>query len=180
MSTTRRTPRLSSTGAETDVTRVRKIVAGGQTGADRAALDWAIAHGVPHGGWCPRGRRADDGRIAEYYALTETPRRAYVQRTEWNVRDSDGTLLVTLDPKLRAGSKRTAEFAKQYRRPCLHVSQTEPFAACAEAVRRFLREQRITVLNVAGPRASEAPQVGEFVGALLDAAWDSGDIASGG
>jgi hypothetical protein len=159
---------------------VRKIVTGGQTGADRAALDWAIAHRVRHGGWCPRGRRADDGRIPVHYALTETPRRAYVQRTEWNVRDSDGTLLVTLDPKLRAGSRRTAEFAKLYRRPYLHVSHTEPFAACVDAVQRFLRDERITVLNVAGPRASEAPQVGEFVGALLDAAWNSGDIAPGG
>jgi hypothetical protein len=88
----------------------------------------------------------------------------------------DGTLLVTVDPKPRAGSKRTAEFAKQHRRPCLHVSRTERFTVCAEAVRRFLCEQRITVLNVAGPRASEAPQVGEFVGALLDAAWNAGDI----
>jgi len=144
---------------DAEIFRVRKIVAGGQTGADRAALDWAIAHRVPHGGWCPRGRRADDGRIATYYALTETPRRAYIQRTEWNVRDSDGTLLVTVDPKLRAGSKRTAEFAKKLHRPFLHISHTEPFSDCADAVRRFLRERPIAVLNVAGPRESDAPGI---------------------
>jgi Circularly permutated YpsA SLOG family len=161
-----------------NVAPVRKIIAGGQTGADRAALDWAIAHGVPHGGWCPRGRRADDGSIAADYALTETPRRAYAQRTEWNVRDSDGTLLVTLDPKLRAGSKRTAEFAKEYHRPCLHVSHTHPFPACAAAVREFLRAHAIAVLNVAGPRESDAPGIGEFVRALLDAAWESGDVGA--
>jgi hypothetical protein len=169
----------SPIGTEPEEPRVRKIVAGGQTGVDRAALDWAIAHGVPHGGWCPRGRRADDGRIAPHYALTETPRRAYAQRTEWNVRDSDGTLLVTIDMKLRGGSRRTAEFARELHRPFLHVSQTVPFADCVEVVRQFVREQRIAVLNVAGSRASEEPQAGEFVVALLDAAWQSGDIAPG-
>ena len=70
-----------------------RIVSGGQTGADRAALDWAIERGIPHGGWCPRGRRAEDGRIDRRYALRETPAHDYQQRTRWNVRDSDGTLI---------------------------------------------------------------------------------------
>ena len=72
-----------------------KIVSGGQTGADRAALDWAIDHGTAHGGWCPRGRRAEDGAIPARYLLNETPSARYEERTEWNVRDSDGTVIPT-------------------------------------------------------------------------------------
>ena len=72
-----------------------KIISGGQTGADRAALDVAIWHGFPHGGWCPNGRRAEDGCLAPQYLLEETPARNYLNRTEWNVRDSDGTLIFT-------------------------------------------------------------------------------------
>lgn len=70
-----------------------KIVSGGQTGADRAALDWALAHGVPCGGWCPKGRKAEDGPIDLKYPLKETPSSSYIQRTEWNVRDSDATVV---------------------------------------------------------------------------------------
>lgn len=66
---------------------VIRIVSGGQTGADRAALDWAIANNVPHGGWCPKGRKAEDGAIPAHYALKETPSASYLQRTEWNMRD---------------------------------------------------------------------------------------------
>ncbi|MCB1984487.1 MAG: hypothetical protein KDF49_03580, partial [Nitrosomonas sp.] len=67
----------------------KKIMSGGQTGADRAALDWAIAHNVSHGGWCPAGRRAEDGVIPSHYDLQETDSKEYKQRTKWNVRDSD-------------------------------------------------------------------------------------------
>jgi len=76
---------------------VQRIVSGGQTGADRAALDWAIENGIEHGGWCPHGRRAEDGHIEAHYQLRETPFSKYVQRSEWNVRDSDGTLSGTID-----------------------------------------------------------------------------------
>ena len=76
---------------------LERIVSGGQTGADRAALDIAIRHGITHGGWCPKGRRAEDGPISCQYALTETPSEQYIQRTEWNVRDSDGTVVFTLN-----------------------------------------------------------------------------------
>ena len=75
-----------------------KIVSGGQTGADRAALDWALRHNVECGGWCPKGRKAEDGPIDPKYPLKETPSAAYLQRTEWNVRDSDATVLFSIEP----------------------------------------------------------------------------------
>ena len=85
-----------------------KIVSGGQTGADRAALDWAMAHGVPHGGWCPAGRLAEDGVIDMRYSLKETPQPEYLQRTEWNVRDSDATLIVSCAAELARSSSWSA------------------------------------------------------------------------
>src|SRR5436189_4749506 len=90
---------------------VEKIISGGQTGADRAALDFALAHGLAHGGWCPRGRLAEDGALEERYELRETPDAEYAQRTEWNVRDSDGTVIFSIAAGLTGGSKLTAEFA---------------------------------------------------------------------
>lgn len=92
---------------------VMKIISGGQTGADRAALDFALTLGIPHGGWCPRGRLAEDGPVPERYILSETPTRAYAVRTEWNVRDSDGTVIFTLGwPPLSGGSLKTWKFAE--------------------------------------------------------------------
>jgi len=90
---------------------IPKIVSGGQTGADRAALDWALAHGVECGGWCPKRRKAEDGPIDPKYPLKETPSVSYVQGTEWNVLDSDATVLFPILPTLSGGSKRTMEFA---------------------------------------------------------------------
>src|SRR6187200_1547206 len=102
---------------------VEKIISGGQTGADRAALDFAIEHDIPHGGWCPRGRLAEDGKIEAGYELKETPDVYYPQRTEWNVRDSDGTVIFTIARRLTGGSALTRELAVEYRKPCLHLSQ---------------------------------------------------------
>jgi hypothetical protein len=151
---------------------VKLIVSGGQTGADRAALDWAIAHEIPHGGWCPRGRRAEDGRIPDRYHLHPTQGTQYAQRTAWNARDSDGTVIFTIDSHLRGGSKRAVEFAREYRKPWLHLSRTMPVEACAERLCEFLLDRQISVLNVAGSRASTEPEIGEFVRAVLDAAWE--------
>jgi putative molybdenum carrier protein len=150
---------------------VVRIVSGGQTGADRAALDWAIAHGVPHGGWCPRGRKAEDGMIAREYQLMETPSDDYVQRTEWNVRDSDGTVILSLSETLTGGSRKTAEIARQYGRPWLHLSRGASGADAGERLRRFVEEHRIRVLNVAGPRASTEPAVRGFVSETLEQAF---------
>jgi hypothetical protein len=146
-------------------------VSGGQTGADRAALDWAIEQGVPHGGWCPRGRLAEDGPIPRRYALDETPSEAYVVRTEWNVRDSDGTVVLSLGAGLSGGSLRTAELARDRGKPCLHLSRSGDGAVAGERLRDFVRAHGIRVLNVAGPRASSEPGVGAFVRDTLTQAF---------
>ena len=148
-----------------------KIVSGGQTGADRAALDWAIARALPHGGWCPRGRKAEDGTIAAAYRLTETPSDSYMQRTEWNVRDSDGTAILSLSPTLTGGSRLTVELAQQHGKPWLHLSKDASKGNSGERLRRFVQEHHIRVLNVAGPRASTEAAIGEFVRSTLDLAF---------
>jgi hypothetical protein len=99
-----------------------KIVSGGQTGPDRAALDVAIAVGLDHGGWRPKHRNAEDGRIDPRYQLKETPASSYVQRTEWNFRDSDGTVIFTLADQLSGGGRKTADFAAGCRKPWLHLA----------------------------------------------------------
>src|SRR3954447_24734792 len=99
------------------------IVSGGQTGADRAALNWAIRHEVSHGGWIPKGRLAEDGRVPSRFQMRETPTQILTQRTDWNVRDSDGTVIFSIRPKLGRGSKRTREIAKRKRKPCLVLSR---------------------------------------------------------
>jgi hypothetical protein len=144
------------------------IISGGQTGVDRAALDWAIANGIPHGGWCPKYRLAEDGCIPVKYKLKEMDGTTYADRTEQNVRDSDGTLIISMDARLVGGSKLTAEFARKHRKPLLHVSKADlfPWALVAE----FIRENKIRRLNVGGPRASTEPHVSRFVTTLLDAA----------
>jgi len=157
-------------GAPTGGDALLKIVSGGQTGADRAALDWAIDQGVEHGGWCPRGRRAEDGVIPPRYHLTETPSERYEERTEWNVRDSDGTVILTLSATLSGGSLRTAEMARTLGKPCLHLSALGDGDAAAEKLRRFVGDHAIRVLNVAGPRASGEPVVDHFVRTTLGAA----------
>ena len=146
-----------------------KIISGGQTGADRAALDWALAHNVECGGWCPKGRKAEDGPIDPKYPLKETPSVSYVQRTEWNVRDSDATILFSIEPTLTGGSKKTVEFANAHKKPCLHLCAGRE--AAAEKLRAFVEEHGVKVLNVAGPRASKEPGVGEFVMSTLDKAF---------
>lgn len=143
-----------------------KIVSGGQSGADQAGLDWALAHGVPHGGWCPKGRRSEDGSIDERYLLRETPVANYLQRTEWNVRDSDATVIFTLAPELDGGSKRTAEFAQRLGKPCLHMRPP----VLPKYLARFLAAHQVKVLNIAGKRESSAPGIGAYVRATLDAA----------
>jgi hypothetical protein len=148
---------------------VRKIVSGGQTGADRGALDAAIDLGLDHGGYCPAGRRAEDGRVPDHYHLVETASADYAVRTERNVVESDGTLLVTHGPPQR-GSALTAELAGRHLRPFLHIDldrQTSELAIAA--IREWLCESGIRVLNVAGPRESGCVGIAQEVRCLLAA-----------
>jgi hypothetical protein len=145
---------------------VPKIVSAGQTGADWAALDWALAHGVECGGWCPKRRKAEDGPIDAKYPLKETPSVSYVQGIEWNVRDSDATVLFPILPTLSGGSKRTMEFAWKHGKPHLHLCAGNDTSA--DNLRVFFKYHDVKVLNVAGPRASTEPKVRQFVTALLD------------
>jgi hypothetical protein len=134
---------------------VRKIVSGGQTGIDRAALDAAIFLDIDHGGWCPAGRLAEDGTIPAVYQLVETESRDYAERTERNVVDSDGTLILYWR-KLSGGSLFTERMAQKHRRPCLTVDLAADLDL--ESARAWLSAHQIEVLNVAGPRASTAPE----------------------
>lgn len=152
---------------------VGKIISGGQTGADRAALDFAIGRGVPHGGWCPHTRLGEDGSIHTRYNLTETPSSGYLQRTEWNVRDSDATVIFSSAETLTGGTLRTAEYAKELRKPCLQLHRSGNPAQDAAQLLAFLHTNNVKVLNVAGPSASKDPQVAEFVHAMLEAAYFS-------
>lgn len=146
---------------------IQQIVSGGQTGADRAALDWAIAQGVRNGGWCPRGRRAEDGIIDARYCLRETLTQDYAERTERNVHDSDGTVVISIGGQLQGGSTATVDFARQHCKPHLHISGMEELDGAARRLRQFVIEHGIRVLNVAGPRTSEEPGIGEWVSRVL-------------
>ena len=143
---------------------VQKIVSGGQTGVDRAALDIALECGLACGGWCPKGRKAEDGLIDARYPLRETPSGAYEQRTEWNVRDSDGTLVLTRGP-VRGGTADTVAFATRSHKPCLIIDLDQP--AKVEASRTWVSEHQIRTLNVAGPRESKSPGIYEQAMAFL-------------
>ena len=150
---------------------LQKIISGGQTGADRAALDWAVAHpGIDHGGWCPLNRLAEDGRIDDRYLLQETPHDGYSQRTEWNVRESDATVIFSIATELTGGSLLTLELARQWKRPALHVSQKKTENP-GETLRQFVDDHFVETLNVAGPRISGEPGIGEFVRTVLDDAF---------
>ena len=146
------------------IARLEKVISGGQTGADRAALDWASNHGIPHGGWCPKGRRAEGGIIPERYCLKETPQAQYRQRTQWNVRDADGTLILTLTGQLTGGALFTRQCAERIGRPYLHVVSDDEWR---DKIKVFLEKHSIRILNVAGPRASSAPGIEQFVQEVL-------------
>ncbi len=143
---------------------VRKIVSGGQTGVDRAALDVAIYLGLEHGGWCPKGRVAEDGVIPNVYQLAETDSYDYADRTERNVIDSDGTLILFIK-ELSGGTLFTERMARKHRRPCIALDLTSsPDMHYAQI---WLSKSAIGVLNIAGPRASSAPEIIPLAEAFL-------------
>lgn len=136
-----------------------RIVSGGQSGVDRAALDVALELGVPCGGWCPAGRAAEDGPIPSRYPLRETPSAEPAQRTEWNVRDSDATLVLCRGEPA-GGTSLAVECARRAGRPFLLV---DPATDLPSAVAAWIEDGGFAELNVAGPRESEAP--GTYAGA---------------
>jgi hypothetical protein len=135
-------------------TGVLKIISGGQTGVDRAALDTAIDLGLAHGGWCPKGRKAEDGRIPDRYQLSELDGADYTARTRQNVLDSDGTLLLLLG-ELQGGSLLTWRCCQLSSQPVLIVRLQRPGPDAK--VLLWLESHHIQTLNVAGPRASKSP-----------------------
>jgi hypothetical protein len=141
-----------------------RIISGGQAGVDRAALDVAVELGIPHGGRCPRGRRAEDGPIPECYDLIETRSASYAVRTEQNVVDSDGTLILYRSV-LQGGTALTRDLASRHKRPLFLVDLERP--VFPGVVRGWIEAEAIRVLNVAGPRESQAPGIWEEAGAFL-------------
>ncbi|MCG8427252.1 MAG: putative molybdenum carrier protein [Chromatiales bacterium] len=142
----------------------RKIVSGGQSGVDRAGLDAALALNIPCGGWCPQGRKAEDGVIDQRYPLVETDSDNYSVRTAWNVRDSDGTLIFN-QGELEGGTAETVDYALQQGKPCLVVSLDQSIDI--ETVIRWINDNRIATLNIAGPRESKWPGIQQNTQAVL-------------
>lgn len=139
--------------------RPERIVSGGQTGVDRAALDWAIVAGIEHGGWCPKGRLAEDGPIPTVYQLKELDSQRYADRTRRNVDDSDATL-VLYGRVLEGGTSLTAQYAAKQNKPLFKVRLFGSRPTIR--VQEWLMEVRPKCLNIAGPRASNHPRIYEI------------------
>ncbi len=139
-----------------------KIISGGQTGVDRAALDAALESGVSAGGWCPEGRKAEDGPIAERYPLQELPDGSYKERTLKNVQDSDATIIIYFE-SISGGTEETLLYCLNEKKPYLLIDGsgiTEDSAS--KRIKHFIDENQISLLNVAGPRASKEQRAYEY------------------
>ena len=149
--------------------RLQRIVSGGQTGADQAALDVATELGVPHGGWVPKGRRTESGPLPEKYRLEEMPTDSYPKRTEQNVLDSDGTLIIS-HGELKEGSEYTRKMAAKHGKPCIHIdADKQSIEAAVQMIRTWISGNDIKVLNVAGPPAGKDPNIYTATKRLLKA-----------
>ena len=140
---------------------IKKIISGGQTGADQGTLDAAMKYSYPYGGWIPKGRLTENGPLPDEYKLKEMPTTNYPARTEKNVLASDGTVIIT-HGKLTGGSALTKKLAKNHERPYLHINlnETPAFLASSE-INAWINENNIEILNVAGSRASKDPRIYE-------------------
>ena len=134
-----------------------KIISGGQTGVDRAALDAAITCNLGHGGWCPKGRKAEDGSLSPRYSLKETEDVNYASRTELNIRDSDGTLIFNPGDSLEGGTLLTKKLANRYYKPLMIIDLNKN--PDYKSVWRWIKDNKITCLNIAGPRESKYPGI---------------------
>ena len=151
--------------------KVTRIISGGQTGADRGGLDAAIDLGIPHGGWCPKGRRAEDGSIPMKYDLQETDSTEYLERTERNVLASQGTAVFTIGTPT-AGSALTIQYAERHRKPFLHLDLQEvPADHAAARLRAWIKKNDISILNVAGSRDSLAAGLEKLVHKIVSSAF---------
>lgn len=150
--------------------KLERIVSGGQTGADRGGLDAAIALGIPHGGWCPKGRRAEDGAVPTTYQLTETKSANYQDRTKRNVLESDATVIFTRGA-LTGGSLLTAKTAGAAGKPMLHIDLDRlGDTVASDRLRQWITQRGVRVLNVAGSRESRVPGINDAVRRCLSAA----------
>jgi hypothetical protein len=146
---------------------IRQIISGGQTGVDRAALNTARQFNIPIGGWCPKNRWAEDGPIPDDFPLRETPSKAPKQRTEWNVKESDGTLIISSLP-LRGGTAYTHQVAQILKKPWLVADWHQSISTNTSTIINWLNKENIKVLNIAGPRKSEEQQAYKHTSALLN------------
>ena len=154
-----------------------RVVAGGQTGVDRGALKAALELDVSCGGWCPAGRRAEDGSIPKAFPVVELPGAGYADRTRQNVLDSDGTLIIYRG-QLTGGSLLTRQLAEDHHKPLLLLdAERLSDGAAATQVVDFVRARHIDILNVAGPRASDWPAGEAFAQGVLRRALTGLDSA---
>ena len=138
---------------------LKKIISGGQTGADVAGLDVAIKNGIPHAGAIPKGRLTEDGVLPKKYNLQEMSSKSYPKRTEMNVFDSDGTVIFT-HGKLTGGSLLTRKKALQHNKPVIHLDMDKfTITKGVELLKAFIHENEIVILNVAGSRGSKDPEI---------------------
>ena len=146
-----------------------KIISGGQTGVDRAALDFALKYNIPCGGWCPKGRQAEDGRIPEKYPLNETTTSNYNERTEKNISDSDATLIIYSN-SLDIGTKLTMDLCSEYNKPLLVIDLNND--VLIDRLINWIQIHHINIINIAGPRESNSPGIYEKTFDLLNCIFE--------
>ena len=149
-------------------TMLLKIISGGQTGVDRAALDAAIKMDIDHGGWIPKGRLTEEGPLPDSYAMKETRSSDYAERTGKNIKEADATLIIS-QGKLTGGSALTLQLAQEYQKPCLHIDlELQAAFQAAITISQWIAGEQIEILNVAGPRASKDLQIYSKTRKLLE------------
>ncbi len=156
--------------SETAVTvKALKIISGGQTGVDRAALDVALRHGIKCGGWCPAGRLDEFGKIPDHYPIQELPGGRFTERTLQNVKDSDGTVVI-YSVGLRGGTEQSVRFCLELKRRHELIDASKISAeGAARLIGDFVDKNKINILNVAGPRQSEWPEGYAYASLALSA-----------